>query len=134
MVKMIFPYFASFCFASGMHIPYKCWRIGPDGEAHHAGHVRAPGHHPTPRTGDIAAAVERASQSSSLDVINEYFADPTVKVALPRFVTEIQLAHPRTPGTSLMGYLAKRRVHHFLQRGKVEFKSLTAMQPFRFLM
>ncbi|KAL2783262.1 hypothetical protein BJX66DRAFT_134784 [Aspergillus keveii] len=54
---------------------------------------------------DVARALEKASQGSSLDIIEEYFTDPTVKVAILRFVTEIQLAHPKTPGTGVMAYL-----------------------------
>lgn len=54
---------------------------------------------------DVTAALESSAKCSSLDIVNEYFKDPIVRVAILRFVTEIQLAHPKTPGTGLMAYL-----------------------------
>ncbi|KAH7265677.1 uncharacterized protein BKA55DRAFT_660996 [Fusarium redolens] len=43
--------------------------------------------------------------SSSLDIIKREFKNEALQVALLRFVTEVQLAHPRTVGTGLMVYL-----------------------------
>ncbi|KAF5235500.1 hypothetical protein FANTH_11692 [Fusarium anthophilum] len=60
---------------------------------------------------DVAKAIEFAGKSSSLDVIEQYFKDPTVKVAILRFVTEVQLAHPKTLGTGIMAYMAIGLVH-----------------------
>ncbi|KAF4541575.1 uncharacterized protein LTHEOB_8570 [Lasiodiplodia theobromae] len=54
---------------------------------------------------DVAAAMAAASTESSLDIITRYFKHETVQVALLRFVTEIQLAHPRNPDSGLMTYL-----------------------------
>ncbi|KAK1996803.1 FAD/NAD(P)-binding domain-containing protein [Colletotrichum falcatum] len=48
----------------------------------------------------------RGTASSSLDIITREFKHEALQVALLRFVTEIQLAHPRTEGTGLMVYLA----------------------------
>lgn len=55
--------------------------------------------------GPVAAAMAAASTQSSYDIIKRYFTHETVQVALLRFVTEIQLAHPRNPDSGLMTYL-----------------------------
>ncbi|ENH75306.1 Pyridine nucleotide-disulfide oxidoreductase domain-containing protein 2 [Fusarium oxysporum f. sp. cubense race 1] len=55
---------------------------------------------------EIAQAVEFAAKNSSLEVVEQYFKNPTVQVAILRFVTEVQLAHPKTPGTGVMAYMA----------------------------
>ncbi|KAI7974980.1 hypothetical protein EIK77_002760 [Talaromyces pinophilus] len=60
---------------------------------------------------EIVQAVEFATKNCSLDVVDQYFKNPTVKVAILRFVTEVQLAHPKTPGTGLMAYLAIGLLH-----------------------
>ncbi|WZH42098.1 Amino_oxidase domain-containing protein [Fusarium acuminatum] len=76
---------------------------------------------------DIAEAVEFAAKSSSLDVVDQYFKNPVVKVAILRFVTEIQLAHPKTLGTGVMAYLAIGLLHVYglavPQGGGVAFTS-----------
>ena len=54
----------------------------------------------------VAPLIAQATESSSLEVIKRYFKNETVQVALLRFVTEVQVAHPTTKGTGLMCYLA----------------------------
>ncbi|KAK6227341.1 hypothetical protein QIS74_00896 [Colletotrichum tabaci] len=56
----------------------------------------------SPLTEEIAIG----SASSSLELIQRFFKNEILQVALLRFVTEIQLAHPQTKGTGLMVYLA----------------------------
>ncbi|KAL9566984.1 hypothetical protein ACKAV7_008753 [Fusarium commune] len=62
---------------------------------------------------EIAEAVEFAAKNCSLDVVDQYFKNPTVKVAILRFVTEVQLAHPKTLGTGLMAYLVIGLLHMY---------------------
>ncbi|KAF9768226.1 hypothetical protein IL306_014500 [Fusarium sp. DS 682] len=62
---------------------------------------------------EIAEAVAFATKNCSLDIVDLYFKDPTVKVAILRFVTEVQLAHPKTPGTGLMAYMAIGLLHKY---------------------
>ncbi|KAF4832398.1 Pyridine nucleotide-disulfide oxidoreductase domain-containing protein 2 [Colletotrichum tropicale] len=54
----------------------------------------------------LAEEIATVGASSSLDIIQRYFKNEILQVALLRFVTEIQLAHPTTKGTGLMVYLA----------------------------
>ncbi|KAK7447233.1 hypothetical protein CaCOL14_011632 [Colletotrichum acutatum] len=66
---------------------------------------------PRDMSADIASSpsaeeIAMASTSSSLEIIQRYFKSEVLQVALLRFVTEIQLAHPKTTGTGLMAYLA----------------------------
>ncbi|KAH7491023.1 hypothetical protein FOMA001_g3934 [Fusarium oxysporum f. sp. matthiolae] len=62
---------------------------------------------------EIAQAVEFAAKNSSLEVVEQYFKNPTVQVAILRFVTEVQLAHPKTPGTGVMAYMAIGLLHKY---------------------
>ncbi|KAF5548632.1 FAD dependent oxidoreductase [Fusarium mexicanum] len=55
----------------------------------------------SPYAQDFAAG----TASSSLDIIKGEFKNEALQVALLRFVTEVQLAHPKTVGTGLMVYL-----------------------------
>ncbi|KAF5710853.1 FAD dependent [Fusarium globosum] len=55
---------------------------------------------------EVLAEIGFASEACSIDVIDKWFTHKSLRVALLRFVTEIQLAHPKTKGTGLMGYLA----------------------------
>ncbi|GJC92533.1 putative FAD dependent oxidoreductase [Colletotrichum higginsianum] len=54
----------------------------------------------------LAEEIAIGSASSSLELIQRFFKNEILQVALLRFVTEIQLAHPQTKGTGLMVYLA----------------------------
>ncbi|WYZ43893.1 hypothetical protein EsH8_VII_000329 [Colletotrichum jinshuiense] len=54
----------------------------------------------------LAKEIAIGTASSSLDLIQRFFKHEALQVALLRFVTEIQLAHPQTKGTGLMVYLA----------------------------
>lgn len=62
---------------------------------------------------ELAQAVEFAAKNSSLEVVEQYFKNPTVKVAILRFVTEVQLAHPKTKGTGVMAYMAIGLLHKY---------------------
>ncbi|EMT72626.1 hypothetical protein NOF04DRAFT_17932 [Fusarium oxysporum II5] len=62
---------------------------------------------------EIAQAVKFAAKNSSLEVVEQYFKSPTVQVAILRFVTEVQLAHPKTPGTGVMAYMAIGLLHKY---------------------
>ncbi|OAL54672.1 hypothetical protein IQ07DRAFT_583903 [Pyrenochaeta sp. DS3sAY3a] len=53
----------------------------------------------------LGMEIMKASTRSSYDIIQEYFENETIQVALLRFVTEIQLAHPKNPESGLMTYL-----------------------------
>ncbi|KAF5579879.1 FAD dependent oxidoreductase [Fusarium subglutinans] len=62
---------------------------------------------------EIAEAVAFATKNCSLDIVDLYFKEPAVKDAILRFVTEVQLAHPKTPGTGLMAYMAIGLLHKY---------------------
>lgn len=53
----------------------------------------------------VAAVIAQAAESSTIDIISRYFKNDIIRVAILRFTTEIQLAHPQTKGTGLMAYL-----------------------------
>ncbi|KAI1856948.1 uncharacterized protein JN550_013550 [Neoarthrinium moseri] len=52
-----------------------------------------------------AAVISEAAASSTLDIMKKYFKNETITVAILRYITEIQVAHPTTKGTGLMAYL-----------------------------
>ncbi|KAI1849877.1 hypothetical protein JX265_013524 [Neoarthrinium moseri] len=62
-----------------------------------------------------AAEIQAAAASSPMDIVQKYFKDETITVALLRYITEIQLAHPTTKGTGLLAYVALGALEKFGQ-------------------
>lgn len=54
----------------------------------------------------VGVDIAKATEQCTMELISAYFKNETVKVAILRFVTEIQLAHPNSKGTGLIAFLA----------------------------